>query len=75
MDTRTTVSSTIRQLMIDQGMNFTELASSLGISPSYMPRKIYEGRWNFDDLDRLAEIFGLEPADIVRGYHNIKENQ
>lgn len=73
--TRSTITVTVKHLLIERGMNNTQLADLLGVSKSYMPRKISEARWTVDELDSLADIFQLEPADFVRGYHHInKEN-
>jgi len=74
MSTRTTISSTVKHLLIDRDMRNAELAARMGVSASYLPRKINEGRWTVDELDLLSEIFDLEPADLVRGYRYIKEN-
>lgn len=74
MSTRSTISSTVRHLLIEKGMKNQELATHMGVSSSYLPRKINEGRWTVDELDVLAQIFNLEPADFVRGYQYIKES-
>ncbi|MBQ6358826.1 MAG: helix-turn-helix transcriptional regulator [Clostridia bacterium] len=74
MSTRSTISSTVRHLLIEKGMKNQELATHMGISSSYLPRKINEERWTVDELDILAKIFELEPADFVRGYRYIREN-
>jgi DNA-binding Xre family transcriptional regulator len=74
MSTRSTISSTVRHLLIEKGMRNAELASRMGVSSSYMPIKIKEGRWVIDELDKLAEIFNLNPSDFVLGYQHIKEN-
>jgi hypothetical protein len=79
MGTRSTVSATVRHLLISRGMRNADLADRFAergrrVSRAYMSRKIYEERWTMEDLDFLAEIFRLEPADFVRGYRYIKEN-
>lgn len=73
MSTRNTISATIRHLLIERGMRNADLADRLKVSHSYMPRKISESRWTVDELDILAEIFHLDPADFVRGYQHINK--
>lgn len=67
-NTRTTISATVKHLLVDTGMKKSQLAVNLGVSSAYMPRKISEGRWTVDELDTLAEIFDVQPEDFVRGY-------
>lgn len=74
MSTRSTITATVKHLLIDRDMRNAELAARMGVSASYLPRKINEGRWTVDELDLLSEIFDLEPADLVRGYRYIREN-
>lgn len=74
MNTRTTISHAVRHLMIDRDMNYTVLAKRMEVRSYYMPRKVQEARWSLDDLEKLAEIFGVEPWDFLQGYQHIKEN-
>jgi hypothetical protein len=68
MGTRETVSLTVRHLMTDHGMtNTTRLADLLGHTRSYMSRKLLSSRWSLEDLDALARIFNVTPADLVSG--------
>jgi hypothetical protein len=50
-----------------------ELAAKLGVSEPYMFRKIKDSTWTIGDLDRLAEYFGVHPADLVPGPHDGEE--
>lgn len=68
MSSRETVSRTVRHLMTEHGMhNTTRLADMLGRNRSYMSRKLLDSRWSLDDLDDLARIFAVSPADLVNG--------
>lgn len=44
-----------------------ELATYLGVSYAYMPRKLKAGTWTTGDLDRLADFFDMWPVDFVPG--------
>lgn len=66
----------IKELMRIWGMNQTELAEKLGKTQSWVSRRLNEGgranggtRFQFNDLDDLACVFGLSPAELLRpGY-------
>lgn len=68
MDTRSRISATVRALMFTRGMSYKSLAGRMGLSETYLPRKISENRWTVDELDLLAKVFSMEPEDFVRGY-------
>lgn len=65
-DTRKTITESVKRLMRAHGMTDpAALAERMGIAPDYMPNKVRDMRWTMEDLDRLAEIFQVDPADIV----------
>lgn len=68
MTTRNTISRSVRNLMRKSGFRSAgELAEAMGVSSEYMPRKLNEGRWSVDDVDQLAEVFGVTPSEIITG--------
>jgi len=52
-----------------------ELATHLGVSEAYMPRKLKAGVWTTGDIDLLAGFFDLWPADFVPGPGDEKTEQ
>lgn len=66
---REKVSESVTALMVSSGMTYEQLADKFNLNPYYLKRgKLGEQRWDLDDLDLLAEIFGVEPADLIRGF-------
>lgn len=43
------------------------LATHLGVSEAYLPRKIQAGTWDAKEIDQLAEFFEMWPEDFVPG--------
>lgn len=54
--------SNVRQLYTEM---LNELADFLGVTHTYMPRKMKEGIWSSRDLDRLAVYFDKYPGEFL----------
>lgn len=68
MDTRSNITRSVKYLMRAKGMtNMTMLADAMGVAREYMPNKMRDSRWTMEDIDRLTEIFNVEPAAIISG--------
>ena len=64
-DARKTITESVKRLMRAHNMDESALADRMGIASHYMPNKMRDMRWTMEDLDRLAEIFKVDAADIV----------
>jgi len=62
--------STVRKVYTKK---LNELAAHLGVTPEYMPRKLKAGTWDADELDQLADFFGMWPGDFVPGQEDETE--
>jgi len=56
--------STVRKVYAKK---LKDLASHLGVSVAYLPRKIQAGTWDSRELDQLADFFEMWPGDFVPG--------
>lgn len=56
--------STVRKVYAKK---LSDLASHLGVSTEYLPRKIKTGTWDSRELDKLADFFEMWPGDFVPG--------
>jgi|EndMetStandDraft_7_1072992.scaffolds.fasta_scaffold2454354_1 hypothetical protein len=56
--------STVRKVYSEK---LKALATHLGVSEAYLPRKIQAGTWDAKELDQLAEFFEMWPGDFVPG--------
>lgn len=68
-DRETLAGSTVHKVYAEK---LRSLADHLGVSHAYMPRKLKAGTWTVDDLDRLAEYFGMWPVEFVPGPNDEK---
>lgn len=71
MDTTTlreTVAGEVRARMARKRVRQVDLAEVLGMSQPSLSQRL-TGRYPFtvDELDRLAQFFDVEPADLIRG--------
>jgi transcriptional regulator with XRE-family HTH domain len=60
----------VLELMRSRGLNQTALATKLGHSQPWLSRRLsgkggHGGRFQFEDVDRLANVFGLSPAQLL----------
>jgi hypothetical protein len=50
------------------GLGTGRLAGALGLTPTAMSYKLNGRRpWRFDEVDAIAELFGVEPTDLLGG--------
>lgn len=69
MKSREVITLAVRNLMAAHEVGYREIAECLGLSnAAYVKTKIELSRWSWEDLDRLADFFEVEPYQIVQGY-------
>lgn len=56
----------IKQLMQEQNVSVSQLASALGIQAQSMSNKLYRDSFSFDEVVRIADILGSDVKLIVR---------
>lgn len=56
----------IKQLMQEQNISVSQLASALGIQAQSMSNKLYRDSFSFDEVVRIADILGSDVKLIVR---------
>ena len=56
----------IKQLMHEQNISVSQLASALGIQAQSMSNKLYRDSFSFDEVVRIADILGSDVKLIVR---------
>ena len=56
----------IKQLMQEQNISVSQLASVLGIQAQSMSNKLYRDSFSFDEVVRIADILGSDVKLIVR---------
>lgn len=56
----------IKQLMQEQSISVSQLASALGIQAQSMSNKLYRDSFSFDEVVRIADILGSDVKLIVR---------
>lgn len=56
----------IKQLMQEQNISVSQLASALGIQPQSMSNKLYRDSFSFEEVVRIADILGSDVKLIVR---------
>jgi transcriptional regulator with XRE-family HTH domain len=59
-------SKAIKQLMQEQNISVSQLASALGIQAQSMSNKLYRDSFSFDEVVRIADILGSDVKLIVR---------
>jgi transcriptional regulator with XRE-family HTH domain len=59
-------SKAIKQLMQEQNVSVSQLASALGIQAQSMINKLYRDSFSFDEVVRIADILGSDVKLIVR---------
>ena len=50
----------IKQIMYEQNVSVSQLASALGIQPQSLSNKLYRDSFSFDDVVRIADILGSD---------------
>ena len=56
----------IKQLMQEQNMSVSQLASALGIQAQSMSNKLYRDSFSYDEVVRIANILGSDVKLVVR---------
>lgn len=56
----------IKQLMQEQNISVSQLASALGIQPQSMSNKLYRDSFSFEEVVRIADLLGSDVKLIVR---------
>lgn len=56
----------IKQLMFEQNVSVSQLATALGIQAQSLSNKLYRDSFSFDDVVRIADILGSDVKIIVR---------
>lgn len=56
----------IKQLMQEQNITVSQLASALGIQAQSMSNKLYRDSFSFDEVVRIADILDSDVKLIVR---------
>ena len=55
----------LRGLIAERGYNMTQMAKMLGISGPTMHKRMTDGNFWTDEIDKLVELLGIKkPADI-----------
>lgn len=66
--------SAVQYLMIkNNNMKPVQLAKHINVAPSYVRRKISEGRWTFEDIDDVAKLFKCDQGDLIHGYKRMAQ--
>lgn len=64
--TQERVTSAVRMFMAARKLKQSDLAEALGITQPSVSAKLHgRARWSVDDLDRLAERFEVNAADLL----------
>ncbi|MBD3004866.1 hypothetical protein [Streptomyces sp. 5-10] len=71
-DSREAITFSAQYLMVRDGVSLAELADHLKVSRDYMPTKMRDGRWKFEELDAMAELFEVHAGDLLHGPQYIK---
>lgn len=59
-------SERIKALRQRQGLNQGDVAAELGMTrPTYASRESGESSWRIDELEQLAQYFGVQLADLI----------
>ena len=58
--------NTLKRELRAQGVNYSELASRLGLSESSIKRVFAESRISLDRLEQISQVLGLEISDLVQ---------
>lgn len=56
----------IKQIMYEQNVSVSQLASTLGIQPQSLSNKLYRDSFSFDDVVRIADILGSDVKITIR---------
>ena len=67
MGTAAIVAANVRAESARVGLKQTDLARVLGMSQPALNKRWNDLRdWSFDDLDKLSEVLGIEPWELLR---------
>lgn len=68
---RERVAEEVRALLARRQMTGAELAAKIERSPMYVSRRVRgEVAFDLDDLQRIADVFGVAPADLLPSEEN-----
>lgn len=56
----------IKQIMYEQNVSVSQLASAMGIQPQSLSNKLYRDSFSFDDVVRIADILGSDVKITIR---------
>lgn len=56
----------IKQIMYEQNVSVSQLASALGIQAQSLSNKLYRDSFSFDDVVRIADILGSDVKITIR---------
>ena len=56
----------IKQIMYEQNVSVSQLASALGIQSQSLSNKLYRDSFSFDDVVRIADILGSDVKITIR---------
>ena len=56
----------IKQIMYEQNVSVSQLASTMGIQPQSLSNKLYRDSFSFDDVVRIADILGSDVKITIR---------
>lgn len=65
-DSRDAITLSVQYLLVRDGIALAELADEIGVTRDHIPNKIRDGRWKFEDLDVMGDLFDIEPSDLLR---------
>jgi hypothetical protein len=71
-NSREAITFSVQYLMVRDGISLSGLADHLNVSRDYMPTKMRDGRWKFEELDTMADLFELHAGDFLHGPKYIK---
>lgn len=65
-DSQDTLTDVVQVLMAHRRMSQADLGRVIGVGPNTVSLKLSgKRRWRFEDLDGLAQHFGVRPADLL----------
>lgn len=56
----------IKQIMYEQNVSVSQLASALGIQAQSLSNKLYRDSFSFDDVVHIADILGSDVKITIR---------
>ena len=59
----------IKQGLIERDMSIKTLAENLGIQAQSMSNKLYRDNFNYEEVEKIADILGCDVKVITRDSH------